>query len=110
MGPKNSHGGPGYVAYYDELHSVLKYSCNLNEKRQIYIQIFYLRWLIKAMREKNVNLFPQHIILFPQYVILFPIQDDHQFNIGPYGKYIQRSSPQKLPGQLEPILITIVLG
>jgi hypothetical protein len=55
---------------------------------RIYIQIFYLRWLIKAMREKNINLFPQHIILFPQYIILFPIQDDHQFNIGPYGKYI----------------------
>ena len=31
-------------------------------------------------------------------------------NIGPYGKYIQKYSPQKLLGQLEPNLVTIVLG
>ena len=60
-----------------------------------------------------IILFPQHIILFPQYIMLFPIQDGHQrgtqFNIEPYGKYIQRSPPQKLLGQLKPNLVTIVL-
>ena len=73
-----------------------------------------------------IILFPQHIILFPQYINLFPqhiilllqyiICSDprwpsagEKFNIGPYGKYIQRSSPQKLLGQLEPNLVTIVL-
>jgi hypothetical protein len=73
-----------------------------------------------------IILFPQHIILFPQYINLFPqhiilllqyiICSDprwasagKKFNIGPYGKYIQRSSPQKLLGQLEPNLVTIVL-
>ena len=34
---------------------------------------------------------------------------EHSFNIGPYRKYIQKSSPQKLLGQLEPNLVTIVL-
>jgi hypothetical protein len=32
----------------------------------------FVRWLIKAMREKKNILFPQYNILFPQLIILFP--------------------------------------
>ena len=45
----------------------------------IFIRTFtFVRWLIKAMREKNIILFPQYNILIPQLINMFP-QERHFF-------------------------------
>jgi len=46
----------------------------------IFIRTFtFVRWLIKAMREKNIILFPQYNILIPQLINMFP-QERHFFS------------------------------
>ena len=60
--------------------------CQLFSSTDLYYRLFFgvffmgkkgrgvakIRWLIKAMREFFLILFPQYNILFPQHIILFP--------------------------------------